>query len=155
MKQRYFGDISDIRGYEKEVKRLGKAKSGKKADRKEREISEPLPALNPVHKKWVSFGGGFYGVVALLTYAVIELAEVREFVANLGGFFKILSNISINLLIDFLIDSFMNFIMAIAWPWYWITEFRPNDVWIWFLVAYAGYWGGTRLALQQAVRARS
>ena len=106
--------------------------------------------MNPVHNKWLSFGGGFYGVVALLTYVVVELGEVRDFVSNLGGIFNMIANISLNLIIDFIIDSFMNFFMALAWPYFWMQEIESRAIWVWFLAAYAGYWAGTRFALHRA-----
>ena len=151
MKHQYFGSVDSIKGLEKEVKRISKTKSG----RKNKKVSggneaAPRPVMNPVHNKWLSFGGGFYGVVALLTYIVVELAEVRDFMANLGGFFQMLSNLSIDLLIGFIIDSVMNFVTAIAWPFYWINEIRSSHIWTWFVAAYAGYWAGTRFALHQA-----
>jgi hypothetical protein len=153
LKNGYFGRVDSVKGLEKEVKRLTSKKSEKEKKRlKNAEAGYVEPArhkMNPIHNKWLSFGGGFYGVVALMTYAVIELGEVRDFVANLGGFFQMLSSLSFALIINFLIDSFMNFIWAIAWPGYWLSEVSSNDIWIWFLVAYAGYWAGTRYALHR------
>jgi len=149
----YFGKVEDIKGFEKEVKRLTKSKSRKKSKNGKSSLDDddpPRPALNPVHNKWLSFGGGFYGVVALLTYVVIELGEVRDFISNLGGLFNLLANISVDLIVGFIVDSFTNFIKALAWPYFWIMEINSHHIWIWFLAAYSGYWAGTRLALHRA-----
>ena len=58
---------------------------------------------------------------------------------------------TISIVINLVIDSLMNFILAIAWPWYWIGDVAGPHIWIWFLVAYGGYWAGTRLALRQHI----
>ena len=105
--------------------------------------------LNPVHNKWLKFGGGFYGVVALLTYAVVELGEIKDFVARYDGLVGLISKLSIGLVIEFFIDAIMNFVVAIAWPAYWIGDIAGEYIWVWLLVAYGGYWAGIRLALQQ------
>jgi len=153
LKNRYVGTVDSIRGLEQEVKRLSKSKSKKgrksKKDAAESQLAEP-PRMSAFHNKWLSFGGGFYGVVALMTYAVIELKEVRDFVADLGGLLAMLSNISLDLLIQFLINSFVNFISAVTWPIYWMSAISSSHIWIWFLLAYAGYWAGTRYAVYRA-----
>ena len=94
--------------------------------------------------------GGFYGVVGLLTYAVVELAEIRDFFTQFESIGALIAGISIESLIGLFIGALMNFIVAIAWPAYWISDIRSDYIWIWFLAAYAGYWAGTRLALKQA-----
>jgi len=33
---------------------------------------------------------------------------------------------------------------------YWMSEIAGEYIWIWFAVAYGGYWGGARFALRQA-----
>ena len=155
LKNNYFGTIDGVgvKGLEQEVKRLTKARKKKKG---KDEPAEPNPPkMNPVHNKWLSFGGGFYGVVALLTYALVELNEVRDFISNLGGLTQWLSNISIDTIINFLIDSLKNFVIAISWPWYWMTEISSRQPWIWFLVAYGAYWAGTRFALQRFISSRN
>ncbi len=101
-----------------------------------------------MHNKWLAFGGGFYGVVGLLTYARVELGEIRDFVQQFEGIRALISEVSLDMFIDLFIDSIMNFVVAIAWPAYWISEIRGGPIWIWFAVAYGGYWAGTRLALQ-------
>jgi hypothetical protein len=163
LKNGYFERADSVKGLEQEVKRLTGKKSRKDRKRlKKLAASDPEYAdsgqekqqpgrhkMNPVHNKWLSFGGGFYGVVALITYTVIELGEIRDFIVNLGGFFQMLSNLSLNLIIGFIVNSFMNFFWAIAWPAYWLSEISSSHIWIWFLLAYGGYWAGTRYALHR------
>jgi len=137
MKQDYLGPASSMKELEKEAKRLAKDK-------------ETDSRTDPLHSKWMKFGGGFYGVVGLLTYAVVELAEIRDFFTQFESIGALIAGISIESLIGLFIGALMNFIVAIAWPAYWISDIRSDYIWIWFLAAYAGYWAGTRLALKHA-----
>jgi len=45
-----------------------------------------------------------------------------------------------------LIDALTNFITAMIWPMYWLDRIDTDQTWIWFVVAYAGYWAGLRAA---------
>ena len=59
---------------------------------------------DPLHNKWMSFGGGFYGVVALLTWMVAEWSDV---VALLGR----LDDLVLRLQVDVLVQLFVNSLM--------------------------------------------
>lgn len=169
LKHDYFGAVSSLKDMEQKVKQHTKAaKQHKKAQKDNRkdlakakktsaDYSQALQALapveasklNPVHKKWLAFGGGFYGVMALVTYVVVELLEIRDFFANFSSIFDFLSGISFNLLVGLLVNSIMNFVAAIAWPAYWLNNIRSDYPWVWIVAAYAGYWLGSRYALRQ------
>lgn len=138
----YFEKTSDMKQLEKEVSMLSRAQSNKK---KHREI--PSRKLNPVHNKWVKLGGGFYGVVAMMTLIIVEIGEIVSFLGSYSEIMGRISGLSLDLLINFFIDQMMNVFMALAWPWYWIQEIRTNHIWVWFLAAYGGYWLGARAAL--------
>ena len=110
---------------------------------------EPGEKLDPVLEKWLSFGGGFYGLVALYTWLVIEWDEVWGFLSDLPGIvFSFDMGSLISLVINFFIESLMNFIAAIAWPMYWIGT--AGNPWVWIVVAYGGYWLGIKAAQQVA-----
>ena len=128
------GSVGDM---EKEVKRLAKNAETKKSG-------------DPVHDKWLAFGGGFYGVMGVFTYVVVEFGDIIDFFAQFSGFGDLLSSLSFNLVIGFFLNAVMNFVVAITWPMYWLTHIHSNYIWIWAIVAYAAYWGGARLALQQS-----
>lgn len=138
LKKDHLGSVVSVRGMEKEIKRLNRDKESKKS-------------ADPVHRKWLAFGGGFYGVVGLLTYAVVEMGEVRDFFTQFTSIGDLIARISPDMFIRLIIDAFKNFIVAIAWPVFWLSEIRSNHVWVWFVVAYAAYWAGARLALRQAM----
>jgi hypothetical protein len=73
---------------------------------------------------------------------------------NFGGLIDFLKQLNIDLLIRILIDAIMNFVTAITWPIYWMQRIDTSYTWVWFLVAYAGYWLGLKLA-QVLVQRRS
>jgi len=163
LKKNYLDGAASVEEVEKGMMLLKKDKPGrKKKGGKTEKAVDPEPGsaeaasrdrkLHPAHNKWLAFGGGFYGVVGLLTYAVVELGEIRDFFVQFDGLAGLISQISLDLVIGFFIDAFMNFVIAIAWPIYWISDFSGQHVWIWFAVAYGGYWLGARYALHRATQ---
>lgn len=118
---------------QRDIDALGKRQS-KKKDRQR---------LNPVHDKWFRFGGGFYGLVALYTWLLIEWDEIYDLVTGLGD---LLFRLDINILVNFIIGSVMNFVTAIAWPFHWMGKIDNGRPWLWLLIAYLGYRGGVLLA---------
>ena len=132
----YLNETGSVKAIEKEVKRLAKDKESKlKAD--------------PVHKKWLSMGGGFYGVVAVLTWLFLELGEILDFITSFDGFSDLANSFSVNMLVGLFIEAIRNSFLALAWPVYWLSDIRGDYIWIWFILAYAGYWLGSQLALRQ------
>jgi hypothetical protein len=142
MRNGHLDDITDANSMQLKLKALSKQKI-KKGEVDKRDF---------VHKKWSKFGGGFYGIVALLTYVVVEAREIIDLVVHLGGFIEFIKHLNVGTMISMLINAFMNFVYAIAWPWYWIENIDTNFIWLWFIAAYAGYWGGMRIALMQMQR---
>ena len=155
LKQNYLGEIHSLKDLDAGIKKHKKDKKNDKKDRKNDKNNgknngrEATSAGDPLHNKWVAFGGGFYGLVGLLTYARVELGEIRDFLLQFEGIGAFLSDISLDMFINLFIEGIMNFVIAIAWPAYWISEIRSDRVWIWFLVAYGAYWAGARLALKR------
>jgi hypothetical protein len=132
----YLGDVETVKDIEKEVKRLAKDEEGSKNG-------------DPVHRKWLAMGGGFYGVVALITLILIELGEVLDFIADFDGIDALIDSLGVGFLIELIIETIRNSVIAIAWPAYWLTDIPGNYIWIWFIVAYGGYWLGSHLATRQ------
>ncbi|MBT8062758.1 MAG: hypothetical protein KJO85_08740 [Gammaproteobacteria bacterium] len=139
-------ETGGLKALGKEIEAMGKLHKDKKKE---------SPRVNPLHGKWLKFGGGFYGTVALYTYGLIEWVEIRETIERFGGFSSFIGELSINLFINMFINGLMNFIAAISWPVYWIREFGSNHMWIWFLVAYGAYWLGMRMAQWLVLKERS
>jgi len=135
------------------LRRELKAMSGKGKKRKKKSDVERQEKLHPLQKKWAKFGGGFYGVVAFFTYIVIEVREVINTIAHLGGFIDFLAKLDFSLIIQMLVQAVLNFVSAMIWPVYWMQRIETHQVWVWFVMAYAGYWAGLKLA-QALVRRR-
>jgi len=130
------------------TQRKKKKKKDKDADKEEDKASHPL------QKKWTKFGGGFYGIVAFFTYIVVEVIEIIDMIANFGGFIDFIKQLDFNVIVQMFVQALMNFITAIAWPAYWLRRIDTNQVWIWFLMAYAGYWVGLKL-VEKLIQHRS
>ncbi len=128
---------------QRSIQSLGKARKDKEKPQK----------VDPALEKWFRFGGGFYGLVALYTWLLIEWDEVWGFLTGLGDIvIRIDLGGLISLVIVFFIESIMNFVTAIAWPAYWLGEARQP--WLWVILAYGGYWLGIKAA-RKTFRERS
>ena len=138
----HFKQLVDTRALKREIKAMSRTDKKKtKAARKEERSK-----LHPVQRKWAKFGGGFYGIVAFFTYIVIEAMDIFTTIASLGGFIDFLRHLSFDLIIRMLVEALTNFISAMVWPVYWMGRIETQQVWVWFLMAYAGYWAGLKLA---------
>ena len=131
----HLGSAGTLGELEKEIKSQSKDKERKKQ-------------ADLVHRKWLTMGGGFYGVVAVLTLVWIELWEIIDFVSGFEGFQTLAGLFSVNTLVGLIIETLVNTLTALAWPLYWLSSME-GAAWIWILVAYAGYWIGCNLAIRQ------
>ncbi|GHF17843.1 hypothetical protein GCM10017044_10370 [Kordiimonas sediminis] len=104
--------------------------TGKKQDRKTGDYTID---------KWLSFGGGYYGVVALLTFILIELEQAIEFLTDWDAIVRYFSTFGINTLVQFLINQIQNFVQAIIWPVEYIQEYQPLEWAILFAVTYGAF----------------
>ncbi len=124
-----------VREIQVSIKALEKAQKDKKRRRR----------MDPALGKWFSFGGGFYGLVAVYTLLLIEWADMVTFMRGLGGIVIDLHlSALIRLVVELIVNSIMNFVQAIGWPVYWLSQSR--SAWILLFVAYAGYWTGMKTA---------
>lgn len=132
----YLGDAETFKQVEVEVKRLARDKESKKVG-------------DPVHRKWLALGGGFYGVMALLTLLYIEFVDIAAFVTGFDGFGQLAELFSVSTLVSLFVETITNTIAALAWPMYWLGDTRTDYAWLWFAVAYGGYWLGCDLATRR------
>ncbi len=136
LKQKNEDSVSIIESKDKEgLKRL-------KKDLKQ----EGWTLQNLLMSKWVAFGGGFYGVMAVLTYAVVEFNEVIDFLTSESSLMATLASLNVGDFVELFINSIMNFVTAITWPVYWMKNVEGYAPWIWFIVVYFGYVCGQYLA---------
>ena len=130
-----------------EIRAMSKAaRNSKKSKKKDR------PDMHPVQRKWLKFGGGFYGIVAMYTYVLVEWQELVSFVSGFGGFGAFIRNLGIDVIIRIFIEGLMNFVTAISWPLYWMGELGSGQIWVWLGVTYAGYWLGMKSAQHLSIR---
>jgi len=146
----HFKESLDTGALQREIK----AMSGNRKKKNKEGKKEASGSLHPLQKKWARFGGGFYGIVAFFTYIVVEVLEVFRTIMNFGGFIDFIKQLDFNFIIQMFVQALMNFITAIAWPAYWMNRIETHHVWIWFIMAYAGYWAGLKLA-QMLIQRRS
>jgi len=137
-----FSESMDTKALQREIKAMSQKKKGKDKGA----LKSDAVGVHPLQKKWAKFGGGFYGIVAFFTYIVVEVLEIINMVKDFGGFFDFLKQIDSGVIIHIFVEALMNFITAMIWPVYWMKHVDTNHTWVWFVVAYAGYWAGLKLA---------
>jgi len=101
-----------------------------------------------LHSKWVTFGGGFYGLIALLTFIIIELTQLFNFLFSITSWQDIIVLFTLDSLIAMIVDSITNMVKAAIWFTYWPNKFNTENYIVWILIAYIGY----RFAAKYALR---
>lgn len=141
-----------IRGIKKEKKEQKKELKKKKEKRtKESDVA---------FRKWLQFGGGFYGTAALYTFVVNEIIDIFRFVGKILNFaaweidwaFGSIINFLVKAFVEFLINSLQNFLSAILWFLEWGADDDGLRIGMNFVMAYIGYGIGSRLANDHAER---
>lgn len=146
----HFKESLDTGALIREIKAMSRNNKKKKKNGAE----EAAITLHPLQKKWARFGGGFYGIVAFFTYIVVEVREIFTMIMHLGGFIEFIKQLDFDVIIQMFVQALMNFISAMVWPFYWMKRIDTDQVWVWFVMAYAGYWAGLKLA-QLLIRRRA
>ncbi len=123
-----------------------KARKEHKRLKRQKKPQDELPVQHPLQKKWAKFGGGFYGVAAFFTYAVVEVTDVCSTIMKFDGFAGFLQRLNFDLLVNMMVNALTNFITAMLWPAYWLQRIDSQQPWLWFAAAYGGYWLGLRSA---------
>jgi len=100
-----------------------------------------------VHKKWMKFGGGFYGVMAFITYVHIEVYQLIDFVRNFTSFQDFLDSIGLMMIINFFIEAIMNLVTAFLWFFYWYKYLPIGSFWVWLIVVFLANASATIYAL--------
>ncbi len=141
-------DFRDRKGFESAVKSMRDKRQKLKKDKSKK---KKLEEENLIARKWLDFGGGFYGLMAFLTYAYIEIIEVFQFIGKLADLTitKILSNLGFDILVQFIINSVMNLVNAFIWFIYWQKELDLEHIWVWIIMAYLGYLAGGKIARER------
>ena len=98
--------------------------------------------------KWLYFGGGFYGLMAFVTYMYIEVGQIISFFGRLFSLnlSQLFSSISINMLVNLFIDAIMNLVDAFVWFNFWMKEIEMMNGWVWLVCTYLAYLAGVKTA---------
>jgi hypothetical protein len=104
-----------------------------------------------LHSKWMTFGGGFYGLLALLTFIYIELDQTVQFLIHATGWQSFLNLLTFDAILGMIIESFVNMLKALLWFSYWPDVFDMENVAIWFIASYIGYRFGANLAQRYVI----
>ncbi len=109
---------------------------------------ESKKSSNFVMDKWIEFGGGYYGVMALVTFFHAEFYDGMEIIAELSQIDNqgSLLNGFINFAIEFFVESFTNIFLAFSWWNYWDGILPIEKGIVWLIVTYAAYLTGEWLA---------
>ena len=100
-----------------------------------------------LQKKFMKFGGGFYGIITLMTYLHIEFNQTIDFLKNFTGFQDFIDKIGLKMMINFIIEAVMNLVSAFLWPIYWVKYLPIDSLSIWLVVAFLAHWFATKYAL--------
>ncbi len=100
-----------------------------------------------VYKKYLKFGGGFYGVVAFITYFHVEFYQVVDFFKKFTNISDFIDRIGFSMIVNFFIEAIMNFITALIWPVYWPKFLPINSIAIWFIIAIIAHSMASKYAL--------
>ncbi len=114
--------------------------------KKNYKTAEQGKSINRIHKKWLFFGGGFYGLMAFITYIHVEFFEVYEFIMSYTTFSNLIEQLTIKAIIGLIIDSFLNLIPAFTWFLYWPKQIVMHNSLYWLIAAYLGYQLGSKFA---------
>lgn len=98
-----------------------------------------------LHKRWMKFGGGFYGLTAVVTLILVEVADIWNFLFDFPGFAALFEDGLIGFVVGLLVNQLQNFITALLWFAHW-GEGRNMLVWV--LVPYGCYLLALRTAEQ-------
>lgn len=96
--------------------------------------------------KWLAFGGGYYGVIAMIKLIFIELGQIKDFIADWKGLNHFIDQVGIRMLVNIFVEQIMNFVAAIAWPTDYFGRFSFEQVVIFFVVTYLCYESSRKFA---------
>jgi hypothetical protein len=99
--------------------------------------------------KWLTFGGGYYGTVALLKLTLSEVIQTYEFLSNWEEVLAYFANFDFGTIVSFFINQLKTFIAAIIWPTDYFGEYDLVELAILFALTYGAYKWAQILASDQ------
>jgi len=126
------------------AKSVSKARRSKDTSLIER-LSDKRSRGDIFYGKLMSFGGGYYGTMAMLTYLLVEIVEVWQFVVKALSPDTSFGEIGLGLVIEFFVNSIVNLIAAFIWFATLPKYITINEGLIWLGASYLGYLAGLQL----------
>ncbi len=113
------------------------------------ETSKDKTNKHLVFDKWMTFGGGYYGIMAFITYIHVEVMDLYRAFAKFESFQQMIDALSFGFLIELILEAIFNFITAFTWFLYWDDVIKIHNGWVWLLITYIAYSLGEWLAEQR------
>ncbi len=129
------------------IDEIKNGKLDKQKVKQELRLSEK-PKRKALYNKWATFGGGFYGTLAFITYIHVEIIEIYQAFAKFESFSHMLDTISFSFFIGLIMNAIANFITAFLWWSYWDDILPVSNGWLWLVIIYVAYLIGERVAQQ-------
>jgi len=149
-RMRKFSAEEDLqRQHKKHARSVKKARRERAADpdNEDSPLFHQRAAGDFFHNKVMSFGGGYYGTMAVLTYILIELVEIWQFLVGMLSPSTWIDKLGLDLLIEFFINSLTNLIAAFVWFVTLPEYITINNGFVWLAASYLGYLAGVRLTM--------
>ena len=138
------GGHSDTEGAVKRKPKLN-ARTGLKQERKTGHF-----AID----KWLVFGGGYYGTVALVKLVLSEIGQAYRFLSDWEGILAYFANFGIGTIISFFVNQFKTFIDAIIWPADYFGEYSLVELAVLFALTYGAYRWAQKIASDQHLKSK-
>ena len=101
---------------------------------------------NVLLDKWLDFGGGYYGTVAMVKLLLNEFNQISSFISDWDQSREMLSNFGIQTLVEIFVQQFINFADAISWPKDYFGHYQVSHVLIFVVATYLTYEMSRRFA---------
>ena len=75
-------------------------------------------------------GGGFYGIMGVLTFLFLEAGDLRSLWNEHAGLLGLFRSMGWETVFGFSVRSFTNGVSASIWPWYWFNHLDVRAVWL-------------------------
>ncbi len=112
---------------------------------------------NPFVKKWLTFGGGYYGTVAFVQLLIIEFNQVKAMASDWQGVSNLTDNFGlgslISLAVGIFVEQFHNFAQAISWPAHYVSNYPISQCAIFVVVTYLIFRAAQHLAWNRFLKA--
>ncbi|GGW93331.1 hypothetical protein [Alteromonas halophila] len=126
--------------------------TGQHALSSEQEDESNDEASHPLIEKWLTFGGGYYGITAFAKLITIELSQAHELATHWPGIDTVLPhpglNGLINMFVNFFVAQYINFAEAVSWPAYYVSHFPIWQCALFVVITYLVFRGAQHMAWQ-------